>query len=98
VRQQFIGPSRRRGIPPQGATYIEPFCGPGRARIRKTDRLIDGNAIAAATMAPSSRRGFLLVTISEAKRSFKRLESVLGSSSRCWTGSGTTWAGVSPAA
>ncbi|WP_245316093.1 three-Cys-motif partner protein TcmP [Mesorhizobium wenxiniae] len=30
-----------------GATYIDPFCGPGRAKVRETGEFIDGGAVAA---------------------------------------------------
>jgi three-Cys-motif partner protein len=40
-RLGFLG--KRRG----GATYIDVFCGPGRARIRDTTKYIDGSAVVA---------------------------------------------------
>lgn len=30
-----------------GATFIDPFCGPGRAKVRETGEWIDGGAVAA---------------------------------------------------
>lgn len=41
VRRQFIGPTRA------GASYIDPFCGPGRGRVRDTEEWIDGGVVAA---------------------------------------------------
>jgi three-Cys-motif partner protein len=40
-RQGFLGPTNA------GATYIDPFCGPGRARVRDTDRFVEGSAVVA---------------------------------------------------
>jgi three-Cys-motif partner protein len=39
ARAKFLGPSE--------ATYIDPFAGPGRARVRETGEVIDGSAVAA---------------------------------------------------
>lgn len=41
VRRQFLNGGG-------GATYIDLFCGPGRARIRQTQRIVDGSALVAA--------------------------------------------------
>src|SRR5687767_4842370 len=41
-----------------GATYIDLFCGPGRARVRETTRIIDGSALVAAKEAIESRTPF----------------------------------------
>lgn len=41
VRLQFNGPTNA------GATYIDPFCGPGRCRVRDTGEWIDGGVVAA---------------------------------------------------
>ena len=41
VRRKFV---KGKG----GATYIDLFCGPGRARVRETTRIVDGSALAAA--------------------------------------------------
>jgi len=40
ARQKFLGPGKA------GATFIDLFCGTGRARIRETGQWIDGSAIA----------------------------------------------------
>lgn len=53
VRKQFIGPGKA------GATYIDLFCGPGRAKVRRGE-FIDGSCVAAwkesvAKGAPFSR-------------------------------------------
>lgn len=41
VRPQWIGHGKA------GATYIDPFCGPGRCKVRETGEWIDGGAVAA---------------------------------------------------
>ena len=41
VRTRWIGQGRA------GATYIDPFCGPGRCKVRETGEWIDGGAVAA---------------------------------------------------
>lgn len=41
VRTQWIGQGKA------GATYIDPFCGPGRCRVRETGEWIDGGVVAA---------------------------------------------------
>lgn len=41
VRTQWIGQGKA------GATYIDPFCGPGRCRVRDTGEWIDGGVVAA---------------------------------------------------
>jgi three-Cys-motif partner protein len=41
VRSKWIGPTKA------GCTYIDLFCGPGRAKIRKTGEYIDGSCVAA---------------------------------------------------
>lgn len=41
VRHRWIGPANA------GATYIDLFCGPGRARIRRTGEWTDGSCVAA---------------------------------------------------
>jgi three-Cys-motif partner protein len=43
-----------------GATFVDPFCGPGRSRIRQTTRIIDGSSLVAVREA--QRKG---VTFSE---------------------------------
>jgi three-Cys-motif partner protein len=41
ARQKFLGTGKA------GATYIDLFCGPGRARVRDTQNIVDGSAVAA---------------------------------------------------
>jgi len=41
VRARWVGQGKA------GATYIDPFCGPGRCRVRETGEWIDGGAVAA---------------------------------------------------
>ena len=70
VRLQFTEPGRRLGITPQGATYIDVFCGSGRARIRETGALIDGSAIVATTMAANRGSPFSSVYVADAEPGF----------------------------
>lgn len=49
-----------------GATYIDPFCGPGRSLIRDTTRFIDGSPIAAFKGASESAARFTSINISDA--------------------------------
>lgn len=57
VRKQFVGRA--------GATYIDPFSGPGRSRIRETGQLIDGSPIVAATKALEGGAPFTNVFIAD---------------------------------
>jgi len=57
VRRQFTDPSRAsayRG----GATYIDLFCGPGRAKVRETGLLIDGSPLVAVKSAIAGKYPF----------------------------------------
>jgi hypothetical protein len=63
VRRQFTIAPRRSGITPQGATFIDLFSGPGRARVRETGALIDGSAIAVATMAAKGGAPFSAIFV-----------------------------------
>lgn len=55
---------------PGGATYIDLFCGPGRARIRETTRIADGSAVVAAKEAIDSKTPFTEIHIADANESF----------------------------
>src|SRR3990172_6945115 len=51
--------ARRKFVEGQGgATYIDLLCGPGRARIRDTTRIIDGSCLVAAVEAIKSKSPF----------------------------------------
>lgn len=53
-----------------GATYIDLFCGPGRARIRETTRIVDGSAVVAAREAIDSMTPFTEIHIADTNESF----------------------------
>lgn len=53
-----------------GATYIDLFCGPGRARVRETTRIIDGSALVAAKEAIESKTPFSELHIADSNESF----------------------------
>lgn len=53
-----------------GATYIDLFCGPGRARVRETTRIIDGSALVAAKKAIDSKTPFSELHIADSNESF----------------------------
>lgn len=55
---------------PGGATYIDLFCGPGRARIRQTTRIIDGSTLVAAREAIANKAAFTEVHIADANEAF----------------------------
>jgi len=63
VRRKFI---KGKG----GATYIDIFCGPGRARVRETTRIIDGSALVAAKEAIESTTPFTELHIADSNQSF----------------------------
>jgi len=53
-----------------GATFIDVFCGPGRARIRETERIVDGSPIIAARKAIESETPFNEVHVADANPAF----------------------------
>jgi len=59
VRSKWTDPGKA------GATYIDPFCGPGRARIKGTNRFIDGSAIVAWRMSVECHVPFSEVHIAD---------------------------------
>lgn len=63
VRRKF---TKGRG----GATYIDLFCGPGRARVRETDRIIDGSCFVAADEAIKSKSPYTEVHVADAHEPF----------------------------
>jgi three-Cys-motif partner protein len=60
VRRRWIGPANA------GATYIDLFCGPGRARVRKTGEWIDGSCVAAWKKSVEGGAPFSTVFVSDA--------------------------------
>lgn len=59
VRAQWIGPGKA------GATYIDPFCGPGRCKVRETGEWIDGGAVAAWKKSQEGGAAFTQVYIGD---------------------------------
>jgi three-Cys-motif partner protein len=60
VRRRWVGPTNA------GATYIDLFCGPGRARVRKTGEWIDGSCVAAWKKSVEGGSPFSVVYIADA--------------------------------
>lgn len=58
-----------------GATFIELFCGPGRARIRNTTRIVDGSTLVAAKEAQATGTMFTELHIADANASFVNVAS-----------------------
>lgn len=62
---------RRKFVTGQGgATYLDLFCGPGRARIRETTRIIDGSCLVAANQAIKNESPFTEIHIADANEPF----------------------------
>lgn len=59
VRRKWIGTTNA------GATYIDLFCGPGRAKIRKTGEWIDGSSVAAWKKSVQSGTPFSKVYVAD---------------------------------
>ena len=67
--------TRKKYLPPQGrggATYIDLFSGPGRARIKNTTEFVDGSCVAAWRKSCDSGHPFSCVIIGDADQ--ERLE------------------------
>ncbi len=60
VRAKWIGPGKA------GATYIDLFCGPGRARVRRTGEFIEGGCVAAWNESVRTKTPFNSVFIADA--------------------------------
>lgn len=58
---------------PGGATYIDLFCGSGRARIRGTDEIIDGSAIVAWKQSQRRKTPFSTIYIADANEHKRRI-------------------------
>ena len=73
-----------------GATYIDLFCGPGRARIRGTNQVIDGSCLVAAREAISGGTAFSEVYVADVNEPFANAASArlrqLGISAHKYTG------------
>jgi three-Cys-motif partner protein len=89
VRKKFTDPNRApnfRG----GATYIDLFCGPGRAKVRETGLLIDGSPLVAVKSAIAGKYPFSEIHLADLNRTYseaavKRV-SALGANARGYTG------------
>jgi Aspartate 1-decarboxylase len=60
TRKKYIGKSKG------GASYIDLFCGPGRAKIRDTGEWIEGSAVTAWNMSVQGGAPFTKVIIGDA--------------------------------
>jgi three-Cys-motif partner protein len=58
-RRGFLGPGKR------GATYIDLFCGPGRARIKGTNEFVDGSAVVAWKASVDQKAPFSSVFVAD---------------------------------
>src|SRR3954462_8163808 len=59
ARKKFLGEGNA------GATYIDLFCGTGRARIRETGAWIDGSAVSAWKIAQGGRAPFSEILVAD---------------------------------
>jgi len=59
VRQKFLGPRDA------GATYIELFCGPGRCRVARTSKIVDGSPLVAWNESVTRKTAFRQVHIAD---------------------------------
>lgn len=66
VRKKWLGPKKA------GATFIDLFCGPGRARIKGTGELTDGSAIAAWKISQEGGAPFSGIYIADINESNRR--------------------------
>jgi three-Cys-motif partner protein len=64
--------ARRRGLTrgPQGAAYIELFCGPGRICIRDTDRFENGSPLVACEEAARTGTAFTALHLGDERKDF----------------------------
>jgi three-Cys-motif partner protein len=60
VRKKFVGPGNA------GATYIDLFCGPGRARIKDTNEVVHGSPLVAWHASVSGGAPFTQIHIADA--------------------------------
>jgi three-Cys-motif partner protein len=66
VRQKFLGPFKA------GATFVDLFCGPGRARIRETGQWIDGSAVAGWKIGQEGNAAFSEILVSDIDETCRR--------------------------
>jgi three-Cys-motif partner protein len=59
ARKKFLGERKA------GATFIDLFCGTGRARVRETGQWIDGSALAAWRISREGNAGFSEIFVSD---------------------------------
>jgi three-Cys-motif partner protein len=64
ARRKFLGRHKA------GATYVDLFCGPGRARVRETGQIIDGSAVLAFKVATEGEAPFSKIYIADVKSSY----------------------------
>lgn len=64
VGKNFVGPGKG------GFCYIDPFCSAGRARVKGTDRVIDGSSIVAADAARDAGAPFTAMFIADIKQDY----------------------------
>jgi three-Cys-motif partner protein len=64
VRRKFVGPTKA------GATFIDVYCGAGRAFVRGTGEYIDGSPLVAWKAAVASNTGFSEVFLNDQEESF----------------------------
>lgn len=62
VRKKFIGPGNA------GATFIDLFCGPGRARIREETEIVNGSPLVAWEESVKRKSAFTEIHIADAER------------------------------
>lgn len=69
ARRKYTG-KPKAGEYKGGATYIDLFCGPGRARIRETDQIIDGSPLVAFKSAQVGKVPFTEIHVADLNKSF----------------------------
>jgi len=58
---------------PGGASYIDPYCGPARARIRGSTRIVDGSAVVAARQSIDNGVPFTEIHIADTNDAFTEI-------------------------
>jgi three-Cys-motif partner protein len=64
VGKNYVGPSKG------GFCYVDRFCGAGRARVKNTDRVIDGSPLVAAAAARAVGTPFTCIYIADINQSY----------------------------
>lgn len=72
---EITHPTRKKYLPPNlgGAAYIDLFCGPGLARIRDTNRFVDGTAVAIWKASVDKGSPFTKIVIADKDEDRRRL-------------------------